>query len=91
MNRIFTEYEIEYCRTRGIEHLASRFAAKEAFAKASNLKVMSWKDVEVKNSESGRPYFNISKKVMKKLKAKSIDLSISNLKNMAVAVVIINH
>ena len=89
-NRLFTEHEINYCKKRGIEHLASRFAAKEAFAKAANLDNIDWKDVEVRNSESGRPYFNLSKKIKNKLRLKSIDLSISNIKNIAVAVVILN-
>lgn len=89
--RLFTKHELEYCKNRGIEHLASRFAAKEAFAKASKLKELSWKDIEVRNEKSGRPYLDIKKEIMKKIKIKFADLSISNIKDIAVAVVVITH
>lgn len=88
--RIFTEYETSYCKKKGVEHLASRFAAKEAFAKASNLKQLQWKDVEVRNTKEGKPYFKLSNGIKNKFKIKSTDLSISNIKNTAVAVVIIS-
>ena len=89
IRRIFTEHEINYCRKRGIEHLASRFAAKEAFAKAVNLQKLSWHDVEVRNMESGRPFLNIEEKLKNKLKIKSVSISISNIKELAVAVVVV--
>src|SRR3989338_3064612 len=85
-SRLFTEHEIDYCKKRGIEHLASRFAAKEAFSKAANLKKLNWKDVEVRNEESGRPYISVSQGIKNQLRIKSIDLSISNIKTTAVAV-----
>src|SRR3989344_2012716 len=89
--RLFTKNEIEYCKKRGVEHLASRFAAKEALVKALNFKAIEWHDVEVKNSESGKPYFKIKKELKKKLGIKSIDLSISNTKRSAVAVVMVGR
>ncbi len=89
--RLFTYHEIEYCKKKGIEHLASRFAAKEAFMKASGLKNISWQDVEIKNSKTGKPYLNIKKELMKKADINAIDVSISNLKNIAIAVVVINR
>ena len=89
--RLFTENEIEYCKKRGVEHLASRFAAKEALVKALNFKAIEWHDVEVKNSESGKPYFKIKKELKKKLGIKFVDLSISNTKRSAVAVVMVGR
>jgi len=89
--RLFTEHEINYCSKRGVEHLASRFAAKEAFAKAINVQKLSWKDIEVMNLSSGKPYLKIKRQLENKLKIKSIDASISNIKKFAVAVVIVNH
>lgn len=88
-NRLFTKYELDYCKKKGIEHLASRFAAKEAFAKACNLQNMPWHDVEVRNSPSGKPFLNF--KSLEKFKIKSIDISISNIKQLAVAIAIINY
>ena len=89
LNHIFTDYEISYCKKRGVEHLASRFTAKEAFKKAANIQKLSWKDIEIRNLPSGKPVLNISNKIKTELKIKSADVSISNIKEFAVAVVII--
>ena len=91
ITRLFTDYEIEYCKKRGVEHLASRFAAKEAFVKATNMQNLSWQDVEVRNDKSGKPHLRISPKILKQLKIKSIDVSISNIRSLAIAVVIIDY
>jgi holo-[acyl-carrier protein] synthase len=59
--RLFTESELAYCRARrrrSHEHMAARFAAKEAVFKAFGRGIrqgMRWRDVEVLNEDSGRP------------------------------------
>jgi holo-[acyl-carrier protein] synthase len=47
--RLFTDAEREYAaaRARPGQHLAARFCAKEAVAKALGLESWSWRDVEV--------------------------------------------
>ena len=48
---------------RGLRHLASRFAAKEAFSKAIGLGMrwpMTWRACEVLNAPSGRPEIRLS-------------------------------
>jgi holo-[acyl-carrier protein] synthase len=47
--RLFTERERAYAAARGRpgRHLAARFCAKEAVAKALRLSAWSWQDVEV--------------------------------------------
>ena len=47
--RIFTDGERAYAATRAqpVMHLAARFCAKEAVAKALELRAWSWRDVEV--------------------------------------------
>jgi holo-[acyl-carrier protein] synthase len=47
--RLFTEAEREYAASRGRpgQHLAARFCAKEAVAKALALEAWGWHDVEV--------------------------------------------
>jgi holo-[acyl-carrier protein] synthase len=60
LRRVFTPGELGYCRRqkRQIEHLAGRFAAKEAVLKALGTGWrggIAWTDVEVVNSPSGRP------------------------------------
>jgi holo-[acyl-carrier protein] synthase len=54
--RLFTEGEREYAaqRARPGEHLAARFCAKEAVAKALGLEVWNFRDVEIV-SDGGRP------------------------------------
>ncbi len=58
--RLFTEGERAYCRGRARrhEHLAARFAAKEAVGKAIGTGVggrVTWKDVEVVSDAEGPP------------------------------------
>jgi holo-[acyl-carrier protein] synthase len=58
--RLFTPQELSYCsvKKKSAQHYALRFAAKEAFFKASGLGLrdgMSWRDVEVVNNDLGKP------------------------------------
>ena len=60
LNRVFTPDELAYCdgRKRRIEHLAARFAAKEAVMKVLGTGWTSgirWTDIEVSNDPAGRP------------------------------------
>jgi len=57
---VFTGRELRYAaaRRRGNEHLAARFAAKEAVFKALGTGLsrgMRWRDVEVVNAANGKP------------------------------------
>ena len=94
IERIYTNNEIEYCESRKsqkYQHYAVRFAGKEAVFKAisSTLKnkfEIDWKDIEILNDSSGRPYVNILKsKISEKI---NIDISLSHCKEYAVANVI---
>lgn len=62
LNRIYTEKEIEYClpKKRKYEHLAGRFAAKEAYIKAAGAK-LSWKEIEVVSGEGGAPTLRLDR------------------------------
>jgi holo-[acyl-carrier protein] synthase len=55
--RLFTDGERAYAasRARPGQHLAARFCAKEAVAKALALEAWSWQDVEVVRAASGAP------------------------------------
>jgi len=60
LNKIFTEVELEYSLSKKnkYQHLAARFAAKEAIAKALATgwsKGFRWKDIEIYNEKSGMP------------------------------------
>jgi holo-[acyl-carrier protein] synthase len=56
VDRVFTESEIKYSEGKKsrFEHLAARFAVKEAFFKAIGQRI-AWADVETRNLESGQP------------------------------------
>lgn len=97
INRIFTETEKTYCESRKkakYEHYASRFAVKEATFKAVSTLLkdkysISWKNVETVNDQNNKPTINfvaLDKEVEKELKKiQSIDVSISHLKDYAIA------
>ena len=55
--RLFTDGEREYAagRARPGQHLAARFCAKEAVAKALGLEAWSFRDVEIVSRGNGRP------------------------------------
>ena len=55
--RLFTDAEREYANTRArpAMHLAARFCAKEAVAKALGLTAWSWQDIEVVSPPGGGP------------------------------------
>jgi holo-[acyl-carrier protein] synthase len=60
LQRVYTPREIRYCRDRkyATEHLAGRWAAKEAILKCLGTgwrKGICWTDMEVRNLSSGEP------------------------------------
>ncbi|MCB0749224.1 MAG: holo-ACP synthase [Ignavibacteriales bacterium] len=60
LNKIYTKTELDYCLSKKnqYQHLAARFAAKEAIAKALATgwsKGFRWKDIEIYNESSGMP------------------------------------
>ena len=87
LNRVFTPMEIEYSRKKAsfYQHLAARFAAKEAVIKslgqkAINRRPIGWKDIEVVNNEQGRPEIRFTPHQKKR-----ISLTISHTKDYAIA------
>ena len=89
--RVYTKEEIAYCESKKAQkyqHYAARFAAKEATFKAISEQLkdkysISWKDIEIKNNEQGRPELNLIGIELKNIE--NIDLSISHCKEYAVA------
>ena len=102
LNKVYTEKEIEYCEGKKVqkyESYAGRFAAKEAVFKAisgmlDNKFDIDWKDIEVINDKNGRPLVNVNTKLKtsRLVEIVSIDISISHVKDTAVAsVVVVNN
>lgn len=89
ITRVFTETEISYCSTKAnqYQHFAARFAAKEAFFKALGRKI-NWTDVGIKNLPSGKPVLDIQAGI--NLPYRKAEVSISHLKEYAIAAVILS-
>ncbi|MCM8833189.1 MAG: 4'-phosphopantetheinyl transferase superfamily protein [Candidatus Omnitrophica bacterium] len=76
-------------KNKNLISLIGKIAAKKAFLKCLGLKD-DYKKIEVKNSNSGKPYLEIIDKTLKKkLKNKKFSISISHTKNLAIAVCLI--
>lgn len=98
VQEVFTDRERAYCqgKKRCYEHYAVRFAAKEAFLKAIATGMgagIDWGDIEVQNDfKTGKPYLALAGKaadIVKKMKAVSIDLSLSHTEDLGIAYVAI--
>lgn len=95
IKEIYTEKEIQYCESRGkskYEHYAARFAAKEAIFKAissflENKYDISWQNVQIINDNKGKPYIDFINTEFKQIK--SIDISVSHIKEYAIANVVL--
>ncbi len=91
LKKIYTEKEIAYCeskKTQKFQSYAARFAAKEAIYKALSNKInfdYSWKDFEILNEETGRPYVNLHFEIEN---LESIEISLSHSREYAVANVV---
>lgn len=93
LNKIFTPREIKYANSRrfSCQHLAARFAAKEAVVKAFGQPKkfpIKWTDVEILNDKEGKPvaeFHNDALKLKRRKRISGIIISMSHSKNYAVA------
>lgn len=94
---VFSAGEIIYCeaRTYKYEHYAARFAAKEAFLKALGTgwrNGTAFNEIEIYHDEEGKPeirFHGLTAKTIADLKFGKIFVSLSHLKTMACATVVI--
>lgn len=94
LGKIFTDRELAYCATKfnKHQHLAARFAAKEAVSKALSTGwagEFRWKDVEVMNDPSGQPRITLTGKLREMLASSTIVVSISHTESHVIAMVLI--
>jgi holo-[acyl-carrier protein] synthase len=95
LRRVYTASEIAYCRSKrsSAESFAARFAAKEAGAKALGTGIswgVTWTEFEVKREPSGRPTLALTGRAQtlaKELGVRSISLSLTHSREMAMAMV----
>ena len=88
--RVFTPSELEYSlgkRSRYL-HLAARFAAKEAVAKALG-QSFSWQDVEMTNGHDGKPVVKLSGRAKEAAGSAKVHLSVSHTRRYASAVAVV--
>lgn len=92
LDKIYTKREVDYCGSKGApeQHLAARFAVKEAVYKAfggGGKITIAWTDVEVVNEKNGKPKAILkgsAKILMDKRKIIKAVISLSHTKNYAV-------
>jgi holo-[acyl-carrier protein] synthase len=97
LTRVFTSHEITYCQPKRhcFQHLAVRFAAKEAVFKALGTGLsggLHWIDAEVRNEPSGKPYLILSgpaKALADQLGVHTILVSLSHSRQYAIAQVML--
>ena len=97
LTKIFTPREIEYAGSKRFsqQHLAARFAAKEAVVKAFGEPrkfPIRWTEVEVLNDKEGKPVIKFhgdALKLKNRKKIKEIIVSMSHSENYAIANVIL--
>ena len=97
LKKVFTSKEQEYCQYKSdsAPYYASRFASKEAVAKAFRTgigKEFGWLDSEIFHGERGEPFVQLSeagRKCMERVGASKILVSLTHLSTTASAIVII--
>lgn len=95
--RIFTPAEQRYCVAKRLsaEHLAARFAAKEAVAKAFGDRqglTMRWQDVAVVRAPSGQPQVALTgqaRRLQQRRRVRRIHLSLTHTARYAVAMAVL--
>jgi holo-[acyl-carrier protein] synthase len=97
--KIFSPDEIAFCETKVNkgENYAARFAAKEAFLKATGMGLSlghDLADIEIATDENGKPYILLKGSFQEKATKNSwtrVHVSLSHLHSIACAVVIIEQ
>lgn len=94
LDKLFTPKEQAYCLSKKAfpeRHIAGRFAAKEAVAKAlgTGFGPISWLDLEILNDSSGKPIVTVSPHVAENYGSPQFLLSISHCHEYATAVAIL--
>ncbi len=93
LKRVFTPAELAYClgKKRELEHLAGRFAAKEAVLKVLGTGWrggINWTDIEVLNEPSGQPRVRLAGECRRIAEEKALGeilISISHIRTHAIA------
>jgi holo-[acyl-carrier protein] synthase len=96
---VFAPEEIDYCepKTHKYEHYAARFSAKEAFLKALGTgwaPGTAFNEILILGDDEGKPQISLTGNTaatLHHLDLSKVHLSVSHLKNIAAAVVVIEE
>ncbi|QEH41411.1 holo-ACP synthase [Chitinophaga sp. XS-30] len=95
---VFSPLEIAYCEKQAgkYESYAARFAAKEAFLKALGTgwagSGIGFNEIEIRNDEAGKPEIHLvgkARSLLSQYRIASIFVSLSHVKSVAMATVVI--
>jgi holo-[acyl-carrier protein] synthase len=94
LQRVFTEEERVYCygRARPSNHLAARFAAKEAISKCFTVGIgaeLGWKSASIYHGERNQPLVRLDEKgreLLHRMGATCVLVSLSHTDSVAMAV-----
>jgi holo-[acyl-carrier protein] synthase len=95
LQKVYTPGEIKYCLSKKnkYQHLAARFAAKEAIYKAISSNwdsELSWQDMEIINAPNGMPEVKFKGNLKKFLSGeKSLKISMSHSRDYVACVAIV--
>ncbi|RJP64455.1 MAG: holo-[acyl-carrier-protein] synthase [Ignavibacteriales bacterium] len=96
LNKVFTQTELDYSlnKPNKYQHLAARFAAKEAIAKALSFKGdrgFRWKDIEIYNELNGMPSAKLYNNLLEILgEGKELKITMSHSQNYVTCFAIIH-
>ena len=90
--RVYTDAELAYCGEND-QHLAGRFAAKEAVSKALGCGIgeVSWQEIEILDDELGAPVLHLHGKAAERAERMGLtdwSVSITHVKEYAAAVAV---
>ncbi len=95
LKKVFTQKELDYCLSKSnkYQHLAARFAAKEAVYKALASdwhEELTWQSIEISNEPNGLPIVTLHGELNKFLKEKEdLKISMSHSRDYVACVAII--
>jgi len=94
LKKYFHPVEIAYVQNAAHppQHLAVRFAAKEAVRKIllAYVEDLSWKDSWIENDADGKPLLHFSETLKKKIRIGHTSVSLSHTQSTAIAVLILD-
>src|SRR5205807_9581433 len=95
LQEVYTDQELAYCDGR-VQHLAGRFAAKEAVSKAlgTGIRGIEWREMEIIHEETGRPRVCLhgqAADLAAELAITDWSVSLSYSPTMAAAIVVATH